>query len=59
MPISTQKYADDCTRDEAIPYGCTSNMQDMLDRMNDWALRNKMELNFKKQKIRDVDTCNW
>ena len=50
MSISTQKYAEDYTRDEAFPYGCTSNMQGMLDRMNDWALRNKMELNFKKTK---------
>ena len=50
LDINTHKYADDCTQDEVIPYGSTSNMQEVLDTMNDWALRNKMKLNAKKTK---------
>ena len=26
LSINTHKYADDCTQDETIPYGCTSNI---------------------------------
>jgi hypothetical protein len=37
-------------QDEVIPYGSTSNMQEVLDAMNDWALINKMKLNAKKMK---------
>jgi hypothetical protein len=44
------KYADDCTQGEVILYGSTSNMQEVLDAVNDWALRNKMKLNAKKTK---------
>jgi hypothetical protein len=50
LDINTHKYADDCTQDEVIPYGSTSNMQGVLDAMNDWALRNKKKLNAKKTK---------
>jgi hypothetical protein len=51
----THKYADDCTQDEVIPYGSTSNMQEVLGAMNDWALRNKMKLNVKNTK--DIWIC--
>ena len=50
LDINTHKYAYDCTQDEVIPYGSTSNMREVLDTMNDWALRNKMKLNAKKTK---------
>ncbi|CAB3981096.1 RNA-directed DNA polymerase from mobile element jockey [Paramuricea clavata] len=50
LDINTHKYADDCTQDEVIPYGSTSNMQEVLDTMNDWTLRNKVKLNAKKTK---------
>ncbi|CAB4022209.1 Hypothetical predicted protein [Paramuricea clavata] len=50
LDINTHKYADDCTQDEVIPYGSTSNMQEVLDAINDWAHRNKMKLNAKKTK---------
>jgi hypothetical protein len=50
LDINTHKNADDCTQDEVIPYGSTSNMQEVLDAMNDWALRSKMKLNAKKTK---------
>ena len=33
-------------------YDCSSNMQDIIDKINDWALGNKMELNSKKTKDR-------
>ena len=48
LNINTYKYADDCTQDEVIPYGCTSNTLAVLDAINDWALRNKMKLNAKR-----------
>ena len=47
LQINMYKYADYCTQDEAISYCSTSNMQTVLDTMNDWVLRNKMELNVK------------
>ena len=50
LDINKHKYAVDCTQDEVIPYGSTSNMQEVLYTMNDWALRNKMKLNAKKTK---------
>ena len=50
LDINTHKNADDCTQNEVIPYGSTSNMQEVLDAMNDWALRSKMKLNAKKTK---------
>ncbi|CAB3983437.1 Hypothetical predicted protein [Paramuricea clavata] len=50
LDINTHKYADDCTQDEVIPYGSTSNMQEVLDAINDLAHRNKMKLNAKKTK---------
>ncbi|CAB4001587.1 Hypothetical predicted protein [Paramuricea clavata] len=31
LDINTHKYADDCTQDEVIPYGSTTNMQEVLD----------------------------
>ncbi|CAB4004432.1 multidrug resistance-associated 5 [Paramuricea clavata] len=50
LDINTHKYADDCTQDEVIPYGSASNMQEVLDAINDWAHGNKMKLNAKKTK---------
>ena len=50
LDINTHKYTDDCTQDEVIQYGSTNNMQEVLDAMNDWALRNKMKHNAKKTK---------
>ena len=55
LDINTHKYADDCTQDEVIPYGSISNMQEVLDAINDWALRSKMKLNVKKTK--DIWIC--
>ena len=55
LSINTHKYADDCTQGEEIPHGGTSNMQDILNKMNDWARRSKMELNPKKTK--DIWIC--
>jgi hypothetical protein len=50
LDINTHKYTDDCTQDEVISYGSTSNMQEVFDAMNDWVVRNKMKLNAKKTK---------
>ncbi|CAB4012084.1 RNA-directed DNA polymerase from mobile element jockey [Paramuricea clavata] len=50
LDINTHKYAYDCTQDEVIPYRSPSNMQEVLDTMNDWALRNKTKLYAKKTK---------
>ena len=49
LDINTHKYAYHCTQDEVIPDGSTSNIQEVLDAMNDWAL-NAMKLNAKKTK---------
>ena len=43
-------YADDCTQDETIKIGHTSNMQVVLNAAKNWADKNKMVLNAKKTK---------
>ena len=42
------KYADDCTASESIPNGKLSNMQKVLDGLQNWATTNNILLNSKK-----------
>ena len=44
------KYADDCTAFESIPIGELSNMQEVLDGLQNWATTNNILLNPKKTK---------
>ena len=39
------KYADDCTASESIPNGELSNVQKVLDGLQNWATTNNMLLN--------------
>ena len=48
--VSTDKYADDCTMDTAVREGEHSYLQNALDSVHSWSVRNKMELNAKKTK---------
>ena len=50
LPISTNKYADDCTEHELISLNSQGNMQEVVDEVVKWASNNKMELNSKKTK---------
>ena len=45
LDINTYEYIDDCTQNKVVPCGSMNNMQVILDAMNEWALRNKMEFN--------------
>lgn len=44
------KHADKCTVFESITNGCKSNIQKVLDGLQDWATTNNMLLNSKKTK---------
>ena len=44
------KYADDCTHSECIMKGECSNMQKVLDSVQNWSNANRMRLNAKKTK---------
>ena len=44
------KYADDCAASQSIPNGELSNMQKVLDGLQNWATTNNMLLNSKKTK---------
>ena len=50
LPISTNKYADDCTEHELISLNSQGNMQEVVDEVVKWTSNNKMELNSKKTK---------
>ncbi len=50
LEVSTYKYADDCTQSECIVKGERSNMQKILDSVQNWSGTNKMKLNAKKTK---------
>ena len=50
LEISTYKYADDCTQSERIMKGECSNMQEVLDSVQNWSDTNKMKLTAKKTK---------
>ena len=50
LEISTHKYADDCTQSECIMKGECSNMQEVLDSVQNWSNVNKMKLNVMKTK---------
>ena len=50
LDVDTCMYADDCTQDETIKIGHTSNMQVVLNAAKNWADKNKMVLNAKKTK---------
>ena len=50
LEVSTYKYADDCTQSECIMKGERSNMQKILDSVQNWSDINKMKLNAKKTK---------
>ena len=50
VSINTCKYADDCTQYELVPDGSDSHMQEVMDKLEAWADRNKMEINAKKTK---------
>ena len=51
------KYADDCTASEIIPNGELSNMQKVLDGLQNWATTNNMLLNSKKTKDMWISLC--
>ena len=51
IPVSTCKYADDCTLYELVFKDSVSQMQDAVTHLERWAVQNKMELNAKKTKI--------
>ena len=51
------KYADDCTASESIPNGELSNMQKVLDGLQNWATTNNMLLNLKKTKDMWIPFC--
>ena len=48
IPVSTCKYADDCTLYELVFKDSVSQMQDAVTHLERWAVQNKMELNAKK-----------
>ena len=50
LEVSTHKYADDCTQSECIMKGKCSNMQEVLDSVQNWSNTNRMKLNAKKTK---------
>ena len=45
-PVSTCKYADDCTLYELVFKDSVSQMQDAVTYLERWAVQNKMELSF-------------
>ena len=44
IPVSTCKYADDCTLYELVFKDSVSQMQDAVTHLERWAVQNKMEL---------------
>jgi hypothetical protein len=55
LEISAHKYADDCTQSECIMKGERSNMQEVVDSVQNWSDTNKederyVDLNAKKTK---------
>ena len=50
LEVSTHKYADDCAQSECIIKGKCSNMQEVLDSVQNWSNTNKMKLNAKNTK---------
>ena len=50
-------YTDDCTASKSIPNGKLSNMQKVLDGLQNWATTNKMLLNSKKTKDMWISFC--
>ena len=44
------KYIDDTTLSEIIHRGTPSNIQDSVDRVQNWSVENKMQLNASKCK---------
>lgn len=44
LAVNTCKYADDCTQYELVPHDSSSHMQEVLNDLESWAVRNKMEL---------------
>ena len=50
IPVSTCKYADDCTLYELVFKDSVCQMQDAVTHLERWAVQNKMELNAKKTK---------
>ena len=50
IPVSTCKYADDCTLYELVSKDSVSQMQAAVTHLESWAVQNKMELNAKKTK---------
>ena len=50
IPVSTCKYADDCTLYELVFKDSVSQMQDAVTHLERWAVQNKLELNAKKTK---------
>ena len=50
LEVSAYKYADDCKQSERIMKGECSNMQEVLDSVQNWSDTNKMKLNAKKTK---------
>ena len=50
LEVSTHIYADDCTQSECIMKGDCSNMQEVLDSVQNWSDTNKMKVNAKKSK---------
>ena len=55
--VNMCKYADDCTASQSIPNGELSNMQKVLDGLQNWAATNNMLLNSKKTKDMWISFC--
>ena len=49
------KFVDDCTVAESISHNCNSNLQNIVNDINIWAIQNKMKLNVSKCKELIVD----
>ena len=44
------KYVDDSTVTKTIPRNSGNNLQEILDEIHDWTIRNKIKLNASKSK---------
>ena len=54
LTVDTSKYADDCTLDQAVGAGEISHVQQALDIIKNWSVSNKMTINVKKTKTKNM-----
>ena len=50
LKVSTEKYADDCTQHEVVSAAFSSNLQQSINEVNNWATLNRMTINAQKTK---------